>query len=180
MLELVSVLAIIGAIAGIGIGGLTTLRATVELNQVTNEFLTNIRTFQSRARNGLISEARFSVTNSIPQSRVDGFAIYVNAATFNYCTGGPTTGNINYNCVGVEAPLAAITRIPTGISIQMTGSSSCTGILFPRLTGDIAGLTGTNSAPVNTGVCTIVIRSNNVALSRSILVDLENNNIEIL
>lgn len=177
LIELLTVLAIIAALIGIGAGGLTALRDTVELNQFTNDFATAIRSIQSRARNGLVSETRFNSTGSIPQARVDGFAVSFITNSFNYCTRSVSAGTVSYNCSGQEAPFSVAFKIPA--NIVPSSSTNCRVVLFPRLTGDIAGMPSATSSPVDTGVCTITITQTKSGQTRQILIDFANNNIEI-
>lgn len=186
MLELLVVLAIIATLSAIGIGGLTVLRTTVLLNQATNELVSLLRLGQARARNGAVSEMRFIATNSIPASRVDGFAFYFDSATTfsaRYCYASGSTGSINYNCSGVEATMSAAVLIPNGlneITVQPVDISVCRGVVISRLNSDWAGISGPTSAARQTGTCVIRITHLQLGQSRDISINLGENSIEVL
>ncbi len=158
-------------------GGLSTFRSTVQLEQAKNDFLSALREAQNLARNSVSSSIKGS---DILTGQVDGYALVFNPNlsdySLRYCIKTSFVGIGQYDCSGVEKTSDKLLSSPE-VTIAPSDSNKCHGILFARLTAEISALSSDIDTPDDTGTCEIVISQSQSNDTRTIVVDLANNNI---
>ncbi len=164
------VFAVIAVITGIGIAGLTQFRQTVQLQEATTSFISTVRSTQNKARTGTLS--RFQIRQAIdcvglsdPTTclrRPDAFAVYFDSVdnySIYYCTENTAAGITSLTC-GVEDPdVKAREFKDIKIYPDNASESTCRGLVFERLTGEISGIGQTvQGVQRTTGICKIEIK----------------------
>jgi type II secretory pathway pseudopilin PulG len=186
VLELIVVLGVIAAIAGVGITGMIGFRRNVQLQEATSSFISTIRTVQNMARTGTLS--RYVVKSDCADQedpfcrRADAFAVYFDSRenySIRYCLEVDFAGEQRLTC-GVESLNVKPSEFnPVVIYPNQETGDKCQGIVFKRLTGEVSAI-GTDSLAEesNTGLCTIDLELEDFGGSkRRVQVNLEDNSI---
>lgn len=180
LIELIVAMGIAAVLTGLGVAGLNLFRQTIQFQQANLDFVSALRTVQNMARNSVSSQRLISQGTSLPQAKVDGYAIFFTTSNYSirYCIRQGGAGNTQMNCSGVEQDNLK-PREYADVQIFPANTNVCQGVFFERLTGDIRGMSQPISNPLDTGSCTILIdHINNASLSRQLNIDITNNNID--
>jgi type II secretory pathway pseudopilin PulG len=167
---------IIAMMTGMGIYGLTRFQANSQVQTVTNDTLTLLRTVQNNAKNS-VSFATTPTSNDICSSNnncsADYYAVYFSSSTYQVFACQKTGSNITCPA-GNDLQLQAVKYPDITFSYEGTG---CNYISFQRLTGDIIDVQGNPLwTESSNSLCTVKI-SNSYGDSRMLEVNLTNNSI---
>jgi len=187
ILELLVVIAIIAMIAAGGIVGLIVFRQSVQLQEATSSFVSNLRTAQNMARNSNLSEhqvrgndcGRFTLSETCRMP--DAFAIYFDSDenySLMYCIDTTIAGNPRVSCGTEQSSLKPNEFNSVTIYPDPTSQADCMGIVFERLTGSITSISIDNLAEENhSGECVIRL-TNEVGNTKEVVINLAENSIK--
>lgn len=180
-------MSIMSVLMAIGVWGMVILRYTIQIEQATDTFVTTLKSTQNMARNSVISTVREQQlidagdTNSFLKAKVDGFAIFwdENKYSIHYCIKQSLFSRAQFDCSGVEKENiqpAQFSEISL-TSIDEQGLSTCKGIMFERLTGNIFAMNDFITSPDDIGSCKVTLQHDSFSISKLITIDLEKDNV---
>lgn len=176
LLELLVVMGVIAMMTGMGIYGLTRFQANTQVQTVTTDTLTLLRTVQNNAKNS-ISFATTPTANDICSSNNNCVADYY-AVTFSssdYQVFACQKSGSNITCPSQNnLNIQSVTYPDITFSYEGTG---CNYIAFQRLSGDIIDVQGNPLwTESSNSLCSIKI-SNSYGDYRILEVNLTNNSV---
>ncbi len=175
LLELMVVMGIAAALLALGTVGLISFRNTVQLDQVRSDFISQLRTAQNLAKNSVASAA---LGGDLFESKVDGYAIFLNGNNYSlqYCL--KQEGSTNYDCSNAER--TDLNPQPgTSIVISTSDANKCLGFMFERLSGKMYSMSGYVTRPDSTGSCVVSFTHNISNNRREVSLDFDNSFINI-
>lgn len=183
IIELLVVMTITALLFGLGILAMTLFRRSVQLDQASAEFTSNIRSVQNLARNSILTTeqlAQLQGAGDFELKDIVGFGIFFEEGgsySSRYCVAASSLF-FGADCSGViEFDMRSNEYNQVSFNPQ---NDSCKGIVFERLTGNISSMQSAFNALIDVGECTINVDHAVLGGGKQILIDLEKNNITVL
>lgn len=198
IVELIVVMGIVGMLIGLSIGGLVGLRESTRLNKNVQDFVSESKSFLSRARNNSYDKAEIDLIgteatcSSIATTPFvpDAIGYYFNTTTKEpqtvKCVSTSLSTQGNFCCTVISD----IDTFKQGDK-NITYTANCDGVIFEYSTGQIykynPGNPGNVTVTPGTSItihavkeqCTVTLKNEMINYSKEILFDSNNNAIEV-
>jgi type II secretory pathway pseudopilin PulG len=198
LVELIVVMGIVGVLITLSLGGLVGLRESSRLNKNVQDYVSEARSFLSRARNNVYDKAEIDLLGTEASCSTiattpfipDAIGYYFNTSTKEpqtiKCAATSLSTQGNFCCTVVND----VDTFKQGDN-NITYTADCDGVLFEYSTGQIykfnpgskGNVTVTPGASITiNGVkeqCTVTLKNETVGYSKEILFDSDNNAIEV-